>query len=267
MSQFLVIVLLIFLPLLGVFYTGKPLTPYLTFPPIPTDPGLASFSWGHFLFLTFAILCLMAPFGWRMFSYSSSTNQTQANRHKFPWWGWVALFWILGAWFLAWTRFQWFDTWQPHTFPLLWFGYIVLVNALTYSRSGNCLLFDHAGFFLKLFPVSAGFWWYFEYLNEFVNNWNYANLPVLSPLQYTFHTSLAFSTVLPAFFCTMEFFSSFSRVTVPFRHWEPVPLLDLPQTGWTFLGIGSLGLSAISIWPTILFPILWISPLLIFVGT
>jgi len=29
---------------------------------------------------------------------------------------------------------------QPHTFTPLWFGYIVLVNALTFRRTGHCMM-------------------------------------------------------------------------------------------------------------------------------
>jgi hypothetical protein len=74
---------------------------------------------------------------------------------RFPWWGWLALFWTMGWWFLAWTRFEWMHPLQAHTFAPLWLGYIVLVNALTFRRTGHCMLLHRPRYFLSLFPLSA----------------------------------------------------------------------------------------------------------------
>ena len=41
-----------------------------------------------------------------------------------------------------------------------------------------------ARFLVWLFLVSACFWWYFEYLNRFVQNWYYVDVDNLSRLQY-----------------------------------------------------------------------------------
>jgi hypothetical protein len=42
--------------------------------------------------------------------------------------------------------------------------------------------------------------------------------------------------------------------------------VDSSCTGWLLFSLGSLGLFLIGIWPTVLFPLLWISPLLIMLG-
>ena len=102
------------------------------------------------------------------------------QRHPFPWWGWVGVFAGIAAWVLAWTRWPWFAALQPHTFSPLWAAYIVVVNALCCRRTGRSLLTDRPLFFLGLFPASAAFWWGFEYLNRFVQNWYYAG-PALGP--------------------------------------------------------------------------------------
>jgi hypothetical protein len=122
---------------------------------------------------------------------------------------------------------------------------------------------NRTGYFAALFVVSAFFWWYFEYLNRFVQNWHYVNVGNLSPLQYFLFATLPFSTVLPAVLSTNELLSSvprasggldnFVRIRVPYRKVAGVPGLV----------IFSAGLAMIGIRPDYLYPLLWVSPLLI----
>lgn len=262
----LVVGLFCILPFLGIILINRPLPSPFTFPPLLTDPGDASFSWLVFGPLAFLITSTLAPFILRMYQHRPLTVFSKPRKPSFPWWGWAALLWIVCGWLLAWTRMPWMTNLQSHTFPLLWFGYIVFLNAVSYVRSGSCLLLNHTSRFLKLFPLSAGFWWIFEYLNQFVNNWHYVNLPEMSPLQGFLLTSLSFSTVLPAVLSTTEWLQSFKGLTIPFQQWYPIPQVTSPSTGWGFLILGSAGLLTVGIWPTILFPALWLSPLLVLLG-
>ncbi|MEE9232271.1 MAG: hypothetical protein V3U07_02340 [Nitrospirales bacterium] len=178
----------------------------------------------------------------------------------------MAIGWVACAWMIAWNRFSWFQPFQPHTFPLLWFGYIVIINAITYKRTGHCLMLDQPNFFGKLFLLSAGFWWVFEYLNQFVNNWHYTGIPIVDYWTSICSMTLSFSTVLPAVLGTRECLASFPRLTAPFTKWHTTTVFESPHIGWLFFLIGSLGLGTIGLWPTVLFPLLWVSPLLIMVG-
>src|SRR5271165_108268 len=74
-------------------------------------------------------------------------------------------------WTLAWSRFAWFKPLQSFTSTPLWISYVVLVNSLTHRRTGYCLLTHKTSYLIALFPASALFWWYFEYLNRFAQNW------------------------------------------------------------------------------------------------
>ena len=85
--------------------------------------------------------------------------------NPFPWWGWLGVALGIAAWKLAWTRYEWMSAFQPFIFSPLWLAYILVVNALTVRRSGHCLLTHRPAYFFSLFPVSAVFWWFFEYLN------------------------------------------------------------------------------------------------------
>ncbi len=72
---------------------------------------------------------------------------------------------------------------------------------------------------IVLFAWSAAFWWFFEYLNRFVNNWIYAGANVeRHPAAYILFATLAFATVIPGVYSTKELLSSFpSRQRIPVK--------------------------------------------------
>jgi len=70
----------------------------------------------------------------------------------------------------------------------------MVVNALCVRRTGHSLMTDRPGFFLLLFPASAVFWWFFEYLNRFVQNWYYTGVE-FSPRAYFWYATLPFTTI------------------------------------------------------------------------
>ena len=55
----------------------------------------------------------------------------------FPWWGWFGVALTGMSWWLAWNRFTWFEPLQPFIFTPLWLGYILLVNAYTFTPHGT----------------------------------------------------------------------------------------------------------------------------------
>ena len=262
----ILLLLLLCLPPLGLALSGRALPPRLTFLPIPIEPGEASRSWTLVGLLAMLISGTLAPFVWRFWKFRCRSTLRLSPRMPFPWWGWLAVGWTTFAWLLAWTRFSWFQAWQSHTFPLLWFGYIVVINALTFSRTGRCMLVNRPKFSLKLFVLSAGFWWIFEYLNQFVYNWHYVGMIDSHRGLTIMWMTLAFSTVLPAVLGTYEYLASFTQLKKPFENWHALPMVDSPRTGWLMLSLGSLGLLMIGRWPAVLFPFLWIGPLLLMLG-
>ncbi len=254
------------LPILGLFISGKPISEDFNPLPIPLIPGERSLVWGIFAIGVSLVALTLIPFIRRFGSFSAPSDPPIQANHKLPWWGWGGGLWVLGGWTLAWSRFGWMEPIQPHTFPILWFGYILLINSLTFQRKRQCLMLNHPKFFGKLFLLSAGFWWAFEYLNQFVQNWHYIGIPTAHVWEARIWMTIAFSTVLPAVLGTLEYLASFPRLATPFQKWHAISIFDTPNNGWIFFLIGSLGLLTIGLWPTILFPLLWVSPLLIFVG-
>ena len=262
----ILLLLLLGLPPLGILLLGQALPPHLTLLPIPTQPGEVSLSWTIFGIVAILIAGTLAPFLWRYARFQYYSPSQPSSQIRFPWWGWTAAGWTAFAWILAWTRFSWFQAWQPFTFPLLWFGYILVINGLLFSRTGQCMLINQRKYLFKLFVLSAGFWWLFEYLNQFVQNWHYVGMTEIHTVTTVFWMTLSFSTVLPAVLGTYEYLASFTQVKAPVENWLVIPTIDSSRTGCLMVSLGCLGLLLIGRWPTVLFSLLWIAPLLIMLG-
>ena len=258
--------LLLGLPLLGVYLAGLPLARYLAFPPRTVYVDHAPFSWVAFGILGTIALILYALLIWLVWPRGPSLERHRSETaRRFPWWGWLAVALVAGFWFLAWSRLPVFRHLQPYTFTPLWLSYILLVNALSWWRSGRSLLTHRTGFFLALFPLSALFWWYFEYLNRFVQNWHYVGIASFGPLQYTVHATLAFSTVLPAVIGTTDWLATFPRLgnfrTRPIRAGAHGKAM-----AWLLLVFSLAALAGLGVWPDGLFPLVWVAPLLLIVS-
>jgi hypothetical protein len=231
----LLVLMLVGLPLAGIALAGIPLAQYLEFPPRTEYVGHAAFSWWAFAVTALLVIAAVSPFVNRVVRSRAGVAGGPAHGAAFPWWGWLAGVWLAGVWLLAWNRFAWFAPLQLFTFSMLWVGYIVIVNALTWSRTGRCMLTHRPAYFFALFPLSAAFWWLFEYLNRFVQNWFYMGVGPLGSWDYFWQATLSFATVLPAVLGTRALLASFPRA--------------------------SAGLAAVGVWPNALFSMLWLAPL------
>jgi hypothetical protein len=183
-----------------------------------------------------------------------------AARH-FPIWGWLGFSFGICAWILAWTRFDWFAALQTFTFSPLWFAYIIIVNALTWRRTGQCMLTHRPWYFLLLFPASALFWWFFEYLNRFVQNWYYVGISGLTPLEYFLYATLPFATVLPAVMGTCDLLATYPRLYTGLTRLLPLSRVPSRLVAVIVLILSASGLAGIGLWPDYLFPLLWLAPL------
>jgi len=250
--------LLVGLPPAGVLLAGRSLAPYFEFPPRTRFIGHAPFSWTVFALIGLLVAVSAAPFI-RMLPRSRPPATIPG---RFPWWGWAGALFGFAAWILAWTRFAWFAPLQPHTFPMLWGAFILVMNGLAQRRRGSCLLTARPAAYAALFAVSAAFWWMFEYLNRFVQNWFYsaADYP---PATYVILATLSFATVLPAVLATREWLLSFPAVHDVLRG-RRLPAVFLSRTAArAALAVAVLGLLLTGAAPNYGFPFLWLSPLLI----
>ena len=255
--------LLIGMPLVGVLVAGQPVHPYVEFPPQTRFVQQAPFSWTIFLGLSVLVAVTVGPVVLQVatsrVAERGSTNTTRA----FPWWGWLGATLTVCFWVLAWNRFPWFATFQTHTFTPLWVGYLLMINGWTFHRTGFCMMLDRPRFLLALFPASAVFWWCFEYLNRFVQNWYYVGPQTFTPWEYVLHATISFSTVLPSVLSTMELLASMPVVTAGLKQLPPLRLSNRHRTSWGVLIVATVGLAGIGIFPGLLFPLVWVAPLLL----
>jgi hypothetical protein len=259
-------------PLVGRWAAGREMSAVFDFPPrlsIPTD--YPRFSW-----LAFALI--VAPFAalamtWRRAPGAATTEPGAGTfrvsiRHtrNLPGWGWAALAWTCLWWALAWTRFDWAAPVQRYTFFPLWLGFIVGVNALVQARSGSCLMIRAPRRWLTLFGASAAFWWVFEWLNRFSQNWHYLRVADFGPVSYAANATLCFSTVLPAVVAVRELLGTadgFQRACAggPRLRW-----MDRNATGVALIVAGVVGLAGTGVHPEFFYPALWAAPLALVLG-
>jgi hypothetical protein len=269
------------LPLLGIIAAGRDPAPYLEMPPTTRYVAHAGFSWPWFVFFAIADLCMIVGLFWAIHcgrrhrreeveplddhGVLKNAARVAVLQHpgRTPWWGWAGMTLCLASWFMAWQRFTWFWLFQPFTFLPIWVGFILAVNALAVKRSGSCLILRRPMPFLLLIPVSAGFWWFFEYLNRFVQNWYYTGIEGMGPGEYTYYSSLAFATVLPGVFSMNDLLLTIPALEKGLTRCRPIHLPPSRRISLACLSVASIGLVLIGIFPDQLFALLWVSPLII----
>lgn len=248
-------VLLLGLPMFGAWIAGLPVDRYLEFPPRSVYLTPAPFSWAAVAVFALIEIPFYVPVAVLVFSVGVCS-------FRFSKWTGLAIAWIATWWIVAWTRFDCFAAIQHHTFTPLWLGYIALVNAMTFSRTGRCMITHERGRLAGLFVASAAFWWFFEYLNRFVQNWRYEGVANFAPLEYFIFATLSFATVLPAVLGTAELLESFILPNALTRCSVRLPR-GTRGGAWALLFVACIGLGGIGVWPDYFFPLLWLAPLLI----
>lgn len=258
--------MIIGLPLAGLLLQGRHLAPYLEFPPRSSYLAHWGFSWPAFIIMGTGILLYgLLITGFVSYHLWRGREYRRQPVHRFPFWGWLSLAAGLLIWLLAWTRFDWAGWLQPHTFAPLWMCYILVVNALTWRRSGRCLLTDRPRYLIQLFALSACFWWGFEYLNRFVQNWHYREAVDYGALGYLLAASISFSTVLPAVLSTRDLLLTYGPLDCGLRDSWCISLPRPRLFAAIGLVIASLLLIGIAMVPNLLYPFLWLAPLLLLV--
>jgi len=244
-------------PVLGLALAGRAYQSFLAFPPRTRALPHPPFDWVSFAVVALPLVAVVALY-WRAIA-NARPGAAVSTRHHFPWWGWVGLGLVAASWVFAWHESFVPAPWRRHVFAPLWLGYILLMNGLTLRRTGWSPLTHRSRWFVALFPVSGVFWWLFEHLNRFVANWYYSGVEASGDWDYFVQTTPAFCTVLPAIASTWAWLATFPRLNA----------MNLPGAGrrialaWPALAAGLLALACIGIWPNVLFPALWLAPLLV----
>ncbi len=175
------------------------------------------------------------------------------NGRRWPAWGWLGLILVAVCWPLNWMLP---GVRTAYLFFPLWLGYILTVDALVQTRSGNSLWSRSPKNFVLLFVISAPVWWLFELINLRTANWEYLGGELFSPLEFNLLSTLSFSTVIPAVFETAELLHSFSWM----RRFASAPRVQATPAPFVSLFAGGLVmLVAMLIWPKTFYPFVWTS--------
>ena len=172
--------------------------------------------------------------------------------------GSLGLFMILFSQLNFILRIQPFANWY---FPIIWFGYILLVDAIVFSLSRESLITSRPKIFLFLLLLSAVVWWAFELIGFVLGNWHYTGTQGFSgPFEKFAFATVSFSTVIPAVFETALLLKTvhlFDSVRLEKKHRITKHMLY----GLIFLGM--LSFMAPLLYPQFFYPFIWLSFFLI----
>lgn len=257
------------LPVIGAFIFSPSLAQYINnFPKIPSTFEIAHFSLS--VFVVYSLLSSMICGAVVLVILRSNLVFCMRTRYALPRFGWFGAITIVVSWSLAWSRIEWFSFLQLHTFTLLWISYIVFVNGLIYSRTGQSPLTHHTKEYFASFLLSAIFWWTFEVINRFSQNWIYLGIEHFDTISYIIFASISFSTVLPSIWATRELVSSCcTRQSMPSSFSDDPLDRDPPTARPMFCAffIALILMVLLPLYPNWLFPVVWIGPLVIMTYT
>lgn len=193
-----------------------------------------------------------------------SSNKTPAAG-TLPWWFWLGLVLTLFFWWLMWARVTPFGSLVYYAFTPMWWGFILVLDGLTYKRTGGRSLLATRPKTLFISAIVSVFgWYYFEYYDYFVwSNWYYPN----GHMEQLSHTTIvalfliAYTTVWPALFEWYTLLNTFPRLVA---RYSQGPKLALPGTLLLIAGLAMI--YAMVYWPQPLFWVLWIGPMAAIVG-
>jgi hypothetical protein len=148
---------------------------------------------------------------------------------------------------------MWGPVWRlnPLSFTLLWTGAAVTMWALSRDR------YPGVRRHLFLAAISVPVWWWFELVNERVQNWEYAYAFQYGQVQWAFLSSLAFSTVVPAILSAIALVGTVVRngaISPPDGKRKRFARREL--------ALAAVLQSAVFAFPVELYPFVWVAPFL-----
>ncbi len=172
----------------------------------------------------------------------------------FKWYGFLGSILVLFAELNFFLRIQPFANWY---FPIIWFGYILLVDAAVYKIKGKSMICGNLKKFVLIVSISALIWVLFEMFNLFIENWVYVGVGGFgSEFTKMLFGLLSFATVLPGVFETAELLGSF-------KLFHKVKLKESHKITHKFLyimiGLGFVSLIAPILWPKYTFALVWVN--------
>ena len=142
-------------------------------------------------------------------------------------------------------------------FPIIWLGYIFLLDAIIYKLKAHSLIMSRKEQFVKALILSSLIWWLFEIINIKNSNWNYgSSTERLFNLAGAIKATISFATVLPAIIETFELIKTFNLFNkIKLARTRDITHNFLHTT--TFLGVFMLILNIL--YPKYFFPLIWLA--------
>ena len=172
----------------------------------------------------------------------------------------IRLYGVIGIILIILVEINFFLKIEPFAswyFPIVWIGYILVIDAMVYKIKKKSLLMNKPKYFIGLFILSAFFWYMFELINIFINNWNYVGVENFSSEGVkNIFKYISFATVLPAFFETAELILSihiFDKIKFKKKHTIKKSFL------YSMFVIGILCFFLPIFLPKFTFPLVWLS--------
>ncbi len=141
-------------------------------------------------------------------------------------------------------------------FPIVWLGYIFVIDAVVFKLRKHSLISNKPWQFLGMIIISSLLWWIFEFMNLSAKNWSYSNIPQAAATFRNIYGTLAFATVLPAFFETVELIRSihlFDHKKLKKKHNITKKFIH------TMFTIGIITFLLPLIFPRYFYPLVWVT--------
>jgi hypothetical protein len=254
-----VLVLCIVLPPIGALVASQPLGQFLYLPleargwdALPPDPA---FTWTG---LTLGAV-LVALILWLARPHTAAPDRPQTGGNG-PWpaWAWGAPGLVIAAFAVS-------DLWGARLgAPLALLGLTLALNAHSLRRAGVCLLGQSPRYFLALFPAGALLGWVIHWLNLYLQLWHYPNAP--APLPFALLATLNYAVLLPLMLSLRQWLGTLPALVDWGRHAVPLSLGGGRKAGWPLIALAGLGLIGAGVWPDRIYPLTWVSPLLLAQG-
>jgi len=267
------LLLMILLPLAAswIAYPVTHLPPgFGIFPPLFVQPP-PGFNLTVFILVTIAVLVILALLVFpQLFGFKKVPATTVSTTTRpLPFWFWLGAVITGFFWWLMWSRVTPFGDLVYYAFSPLWWGFILMLDGITYHRSGGySLLSSRTKTFIISIITSVIGWYFFEYFNYFtLGNWYYPNsttqaIPTLSHSTVVMIFLVAYTTVWPAIFEWYTLLNTFPKFIA---RYSDGPRLALPENILFWGGFILIGLMVFLPYP--LFWAQWVATLAVFAGT
>ncbi len=261
------VIIIIVAPLIGALinYKGDLASHFFTFPPTAATPK-PGFNLTVFIVLFFAcaFFVVLYLYPWIFgFKKPEQRETPKITKVKYPIWFWIGLTVAIIDAVILWGHFS-----RPRFIinlgfiPIIW-GLVFTIDGIVYKRSGgHSIVKDRPINLLWIGICSAFGWGYFEYLSLYVGvNWYYPEAHMLSTFEFYIYAFVGGAALVPFVFEIFMLLYTFKKLNRRYSYGPKVSLSKSVQIILLIIGIISLFL--ISFFPFILYPLLWIGPVLI----